>query len=287
MIAHVAEASEESGRVLLWLSPNAVSVPRAHEASVRVAAAYGSELETVVIDGPELANFAGLPVRFVSNTGKIGANYACDRDDSKGLISIAERRRREIDGRAARAHVLVHHARAVGDPIDRLAEMCLERGPWNIVAVERPASVDTASVLSSIFANVSGATAVVIAGRNANATTADVAVVIEDTERMPSMVRAGERLVMPSGKIHIFVVAETTESFLELDSHVRLLTSGRAGIVHATSAATFGVCGTFDEPIFKLRPNFVIARFGGSLLSDARALTRLLTISPAPFLLVR
>ena len=41
MIAHVAEASERRGRVVLWLDPQANSDPQSFETPVRLAAAYG------------------------------------------------------------------------------------------------------------------------------------------------------------------------------------------------------------------------------------------------------
>ena len=61
MIAHVAEASELSGRVLLWLEPDGVSMPQTFDASVRIAAAYAANLETVTILGPRLASLDGVP----------------------------------------------------------------------------------------------------------------------------------------------------------------------------------------------------------------------------------
>ena len=200
---------------------------------------------------------------------------------------MTARQYREIDRSAAKSGVSVSHAQVIGDVIDRLAQMCLERGPWNIIAVPRSSTADLAPFLSSIFANVSGATGVVISGSRSSKTRADVAIVVEDTERMPSMVRAAERLVMAGGKIHVLIAAETTARYLELDSHARLLMSDAPLILYAKGGATFGVSGTLDESLGRLHPSFIIARYGGTLLPQARALSRLLSISPAPLLLVR
>ena len=288
MIAHVAEASEASGRVLLWLNQGPLLGSESLDAPVRVAAAYGSELETVVFEAPDLSDIGELPIRFVTMRGKASGNMPNqNRMISKVLNNLTERQRREIDLSAARSGVVVTHATAHGDVIDRLAEMCLERGPWNIIAVSRSSASDLGPVLNSIFANVSGATGVVVSGNGDRAMRADVAVVLEDAERMPSMVRAAERLVMAGGRIHVFVAVETATQFLELDTHMRLLTAGAPHIVHAKSSATFGVSGAFDEALCKMHPSFIIARYGGTLLPDARALSRLLTLSPAPCLLVR
>ncbi len=292
MIAHVAEASEASGRVLLWLEPGAVSMPQMFEASVHIAKAYSAALETVVIDAPAPCAMDGIPSAHVSVLGKSSkpslnlANVL----DSRALL--AERQRREVESRAADAGVFITHASAGGDAIDRLAEMCLQRGPWNIVAVSRPPSAELPGILSSILANVSGATGVVVAGRRCAGQalaplTPNLAVVIEDAERMPSMLRAAERLVKPGGRIHVMIAAETAAAYAELDHQVRLVTAAMPLCLLQPGGPDFGVTGSWDDALFRLRACFVIARFGGTLLGDNRALTRLLTISPAPFLLVR
>jgi hypothetical protein len=287
MIAHVAEASEASGRVLLWLEPGAVSMPQTFDASVHIAKAYAAAIETVVIDAPATCGMDGIPSAHVSVLGKSSqpSPNLASALDSRALL--AERQRREVGDRATEANVVISHASAGGDAIDRLAEMCLQRGPWNIVAVSRPPSAELPGILSSILANVSGATGVVVAGRRLAGLTNDVAVVVEDAERMPSMLRAAERLVKPGGRIHVMITAETAAAYAELDNQVRLLTAGMPLCVLRPGGPDFGVTGSWDETLFQLRACFVIARFGGNLLGDNRALTRLLTISPAPFLLVR
>lgn len=287
MIAHVAEASEASGRVLLWLDPGNISMPQICDAAVRVAAAYGAELETVVIDGPSAADIGDIPAAHVSFLGKAGRvlNFIAPGPDARARL--ADRQRREVEGLATRARVCVSHASAGGDAIDRLAEMCLARGPWNIVAVSRPPSDGLPGILSSILANVSGATGVVVAGRRSDVLSANIAVVIEDSERMPSMMRAAERLVAGRGKIHMMIAAETAAAYAELEGFVRLATAHLAHCVLHRGGPDHGMTGTLDEHFYRLRPNFVIARFGGTLLGEARAISRLLAVTPAPFLLVR
>jgi hypothetical protein len=287
MIAHVAEASEASGRVLLWLDPDAVSMPQTFDASVRIAGAYAADLETVIIDRPGVAAAVGIPTAHVSLLGKIKSPPGESTNATDIRMHLAERQRRDVAARAKRANVIVSHSSARGDAIDRLAEMCLERGPWNIVAVSRPPSSELPGILSSILANVSGATGVVVAGRGERTLAPDVAAIIEDAERMPSMLRAAERLVLPGGKIHVMIAVETAASFQELDAQVRLVARGFGNIVHLPGRPDFGITGTMDEDLFRLRPSFVVARFGGNLLGDSKALTRILAVSPGPLLLVR
>ncbi len=287
MIAHVAEASEASGRVLLWLDPDAISMPQTFDASVRIAAAYAADLETVVIDGPAAAEVGDIPTAFVSLLGKPQSPSEKSGALSNARAHMADRQRREVGALAARVQVAISHASAGGDAIDRLSEMCVERGPWNIVAVSRPPSAELPGILSAILANVSGATGVVVAGRRVASLGPDVAVVVEDTERMPSMLRAAERLLTDRGRIHVMIAAETAAVYDEIDGHARLVTAGLRDCVFHAGGPDYGVPGALDETLFRLRPSFVIARFGGTLLGDARALMRLLAISAGPFLLVR
>ena len=156
MIAHVAAASEASGRVLLWLDPGGVSMPQTFDASARIAAAYAADLETVVIDGPSAGEVGDIPWAHVSLLGKVMPKTRSETAFPDARYYLAERQRREVADIAAPLGVRVSHASAGGDAIDRLAEMCLARGPWNIVAVSRPPSGDMPAILSSILANVSG-----------------------------------------------------------------------------------------------------------------------------------
>jgi hypothetical protein len=287
MIAHVAESSEASGRVLLWLEPGAISMPQTFDASVRIACAYAADLETLTIDGPKVVALAGIPSAHVSYLGKTAkdAGSVLSSTDIRGRL--AERQRREVSALAARSNVNVSHSTAGGDAIDRLAEMCDASGPWNIVAVSRPPSAELPGLLSAILANVGGATGVVVAGRGGRTLGPDVAVAVEDIERMPSMIRAAERLVVPGGNIHVMIAAETVAAYEELDGHIRLFARGMPNIVHTPGGPDFGMTGTMDDELFRLRPCFVIARLGGNLLGDSKALARLLAIATSPMLLVR
>ena len=115
MIAHVAEAAEASGRVLLWLDPGHVSVPQTFDAAVRIAAAYGAELETVVIDGPSAIALEDIPAAFVSFLGKAARVLSFASPGPDARQRIADRQRREVGMLAARARVTLSHASAGGD----------------------------------------------------------------------------------------------------------------------------------------------------------------------------
>lgn len=283
MIAHVAEASERSGRVVLWLDPaNAVSAA-AIDASARVAAAYGSEVETVIVRTGDLACTQDLPVRrLISARGSIAATAAED-----ALSFSARRQEREAERAALRCGISWRHTTVEGDAFDRLAEMCQARGPWNIVGLTHTPSAGLGPIVSSVLANVSGATGVIAAPSRVEASRTRVCVVIEDMDRMPSMLRAAERLRRSTGDVRVLIAEQTRSAYDELETAVRLLTEGRPGIVFEAAQPTFGVEGALDAALRRAAPAFVIARFGGALLPSNRALARTIALTAAPFLLVR
>ncbi|MFN0217291.1 MAG: hypothetical protein ACKVP4_00600 [Hyphomicrobium sp.] len=285
MTAHVAEASEGSGRVLLWLDPTILATRQAIEASVRLAAAYRSELETVDVEPPHVEFAEGVPTRRVAARNSPAMSVGLDDDAARN--NLAARQRRAVDEFAATFEVPVAHTSVAGDAIDRLAEMCTERGPWNVVALSRMPSLDIATVIAGIFANVSGATGVLVGSRRLSPWSGRIAVVAEDGERLPSMLRAADRIAGRKGSTHLIVAAPTQAAFDDLEAQARLLPEGGGRLNFAPSRPTLNYEGALDDALIKTAPDLTIARFGGTLLSDGAALSRTLALTGAAFLLVR
>ena len=72
MIAHVAEAGEDRGRVVLRLDPAVRPSRAALEAAVRVAQAFQSEIESLVVADQQLFEIAAFPFACqISRSGKV------------------------------------------------------------------------------------------------------------------------------------------------------------------------------------------------------------------------
>ena len=307
MIAHVAEASEGSGRVLFWLEPKALTSPSAIDGATRLAAAFGSEIETLVIDDGAITRARQISVsRLTGNTSGgssseptgqsanefaanivIGARGRSIGEADRAMSLLGERQRRVIETRASALGVPVHHTITAGDAIDQLTGLCLMAGPWNVIALSHEPTAETAATVSSIMANVSGATGVVIAGRGPTRQAGPIAVVAEDCVRLPSMIRAAERLRTPGCSIHLFLAAETASDLCELEAGARLAATDFDHLILEAASPTLAIQGTLDEALRRLEPGYVIARFGGTLLPGAKALMRTIALTAAPFLLVR
>jgi hypothetical protein len=281
MITHVAEASECSGRLVLWLDPEVRCTPALVEAPVRLAAAYGAEVETIAVSG---AYDNGVPVGLVAT---VSHDETSSGSGEHHFALLVERHRRIVE-RAGRQHgVTVRHTVASGDPVDRISQMCFARGPWNIVALTRVPALGGHSLVSSLLANVSGATAFLLCGTHRENVADRVVVIAEDVDRLPSMLRVADRLSSADGIIHVVIGAETAAEHAELEAQARLITAGANNVAFDMAGPTFGLPGALLERLAQLKPSLVIARFGGSCLADGRQLARASAAMHTPILLVR
>lgn len=290
MMAHVAEASEASGRVLFWTDRNAPLNPSAACAAARLAAAFQAEIETVTVDAGDIGqgneifatgfvargNGASRPRDAVGNSG-YGRAAMAD-------LLLMRRQRRDVADCARRHGVTCRHTSASGDAIDVLSELCTVRGPWNVVVAAGAAAVPS---VGTIFANVSGATGIVVAPVCAANRDGPIAVVAEDIERLPSMLRAAARLTRMFGRIHVLIAASTRAGLRELEARARLAIPAQTEVVIEFTEPSFGAEEAYDGVLRKLSPSFVVCRYGGTVLPTGRALSRTLAKTGAPFLLVR
>ncbi len=290
MMAHVAEASEASGRVLFWADRNAPVNPAAASAAARLAAAFHAEIETVTVDAGDIGmsgelSAAGFVARGAGATDT-GAGNCATRFDRAALAEslLMRRQRRNVAECAQRHGVACRHTTASGDPIDVLAELCTVRGPWNVVVAAGASAVPS---IGTLFANVSGATGVVVAPLGIVNRDGPIAVVAEDLERFPSMIRAAARLTRMFERIHVLFAASTRAGLDDLEARARLAVPPQTDVVFELTEPSFGAEEVYDSKLRKLAPSFVVCRFGGTVLPTARALSRTIAKTGAPFLLVR
>ncbi len=285
MIAHVAEASELSGRVVLWLDPEADYPAARLEAPVRLAAAYGAEIETIVIADASGELTDDVPFRLVGSSGRPVRRDIATYDHRFELL--VQRCRRAVDNVGAAHGVRVRHSLAMGDAIDRISEMCVERGPWNIVALARMPVAGNDSVIGTLLANVSGATGFLLCGQQ-RSKQPRVVVIAEDADRLTSMLRAAERLSGPRGPVHVVIGADTASGYAEIEAQARLIAAEfHVPVVFEDMGPTYGVPEALTEFVARLKPSLIVAVFGGSAIADGRELSRASIAALAPILLVR
>lgn len=195
MIAHVAEASEDRGRIVVRLGDFASSSPAAILAAIAVAKAFGSELEGLFIENPELyAACTHDVVREIGLSGSRSTLLTAARlaHDSEHFAIAVQRELAE----AALVAGVRFKARVVRDEIiQALQRACEQSGPWNIIVFADPVIGDEKSArLTAAVAEVAGTTGYIVCGSGAVWRRGPMVIAIEEIEHLPGMVRCARKL---------------------------------------------------------------------------------------------
>lgn len=273
MIAHVAEAGEDRGRVVLHIGSERQVADVAIDAAVRVALAYQAEIETLLVEDQQLVDFAGLPfAREISLTGRTSRPLAAT-EIARDMTLQASALHRRVATAARAAHVRAHARIVRDDPLPALAQACSERGPWNVVTLAQTIDTSGSEQLQELFYAVEGTTGFVVAGPRAQRTQGPVIAVIEDLERVPPMLRAAERLARATGgEARLWLAANDQDELDWMDGQARLA----LGLAAPTRIEGFVIDGsdgdggasTLAELLRNENAGFVIARFGGRLAPE-------------------
>ena len=287
MIAHVAEAAEARGRVVLQLR-TAHPSPVAIEAAVRVAQAFQSGIETLFIEDLNLFELASFPfAREISLTGRTSRSISSDDLEQEFRLAFAALQRR-IAAMAHAAEVPISQRVVRDEPIVALATTCAECGPWNVVALAEPFGAMSGESLRQLFDSVVDATGLVLAGPKAQRTSGPVIIAVEDLERLPSMIRAGERLVSATGgTLAIVPIADDDDRLHWMEGQVRLLLGDRTDAQIIVPGCAQGAAEVVAEALRRLKGGFVISQFGGLVVPAEGDLRALAAALECPLLLVR
>ena len=294
LLIHVAAESENRGRVVLAArsgAPHAVAVG----AALSVAKAFDAWLECLLIECPEVVALTAYGfAREVTHAGRIvplslaqiSENQSCSTAQARKVITAA--------AVAADVRITTEVARENLGPA--LARTCAAYGPWNIVALAEPIQARDGDWLHGLLESVSGATGIVVVGPNAQASSGDVIIVVEDVERLPQMIRAADRLLGAPGevlrRISLLLAGASSNDKQELDGLVRLLVPDLDGTTQHTieivdAGIAHGTHGEVAEALRRLAGGFVIARSGGLVVPADGDIGPLTTVLNCPLLLVR
>jgi hypothetical protein len=287
MIAHVAQAGEGAGRVVLQ-----VSSPQPHAlallAAVKVAQAFQSELESLFIEDARLFDCAAYT--FVKETSLSGRSRtplsAGHVQNSLHLAAQGVRRQLERLARSAQVPLTARVVR--DDPLRAVSAACSASGPWNVVALTEPITAAHGPVLRQLFEAIEGTTGLVLIGPCARRVTGPSLVVVEDSQRLSDMVRAAERLsALDEAPVVVLLVAPDARLLGNMDAAARLalLEHDRIRIEHALVGR--GMSGVAAEALRRQGAGFVICQFGGAVVPAEEDLGPLTAALECPLLLVR
>lgn len=300
MIAHIAEAQEQRGRVVLWLGANAETQDTAVDAALRLAQAFGSEIESLFIADDQLFDLAELPfAREISLSGR-SSRMLSSSTLAQDLKQHASALQRRVLARARSADVKAHARTVRAEPVQALAQACAENGPWNVVTVGSPIRRGTNARgkggrtapgdfgVAELFDAIHGTTGIVVAGPRARRTSGPVIAVVEEIERLVPMMRAAERIASATGgdaRLWLLDHERGREEWME--GQIRLALASYPG--HKLDVIDMSRHGTRDVAGMMRREGagFVICRFGGRLAPDEDMVAPLAEELDGPLMLVR
>jgi hypothetical protein len=287
MIAHVAQSGEDRGRVVVHIRsghPNAIAL----EAAVRIARAFGSDLESLFVEDEQLFDCAAYGfVHEVSLSGQHSRVLSLDAM-MRDLHLAAQGTRRQLEALARRAEVPLRCRVVRDEPLRALTIACAETGPWNVVALGEPFSAGHCGMLKQMLAEVSGTTGLVTVGPKARRVQGPVVVAVEDTAQLPDMLRTAERLAALDGaEIVLLLVAPDEDELERMDGEARLVVEDREGVRIQSAAIARGEAAVVAETLRQLKGGIVICRFGGLVVPDEGDLRPLASVLECPLFLVR
>ena len=286
-ITHIADASEDRGRVVLHVCPGRPD-PIALSAAARIAVAFNSTIESVLIADEQLFHLGAYDfVHEISLCGRHTRPFSAeDMAVDTGLMLAAARR--DIERMAGDAK-LVHHARqSRGAPLDAIAEACAERGPWNVVAFANPIDTNSSPALRFILGGMAGATGVIAVGPRIVRQSGPIVIAIEDADRLAQMLRVADRLAADGDTpIHILPIVLRPSDIALVDEHLRLALADTSAVHLERPLASLGSSAVVAARLHDLRPGLVIAEFGRQAVPDGPEIKALLTTLECPLFLVR
>lgn len=287
MIAHVAQSGEDRGRVLIQIRsrhPSAIAM----QAAVRIARAFGSDLESLFVEDTQLFDCAAYGfVREVSLSGRQTRALSLDTM-MRDLHLAAQGTRRQLEALARKAEVPLRCRVVRDEPLRALTIACAEVGPWNVVALGEPFEAGHSGMLKQMLAEVSGTTGIVTVGPRAQRVFGPVIVAVEESAELPDMLRTAERVAgVDSAEVVLLLVAAGEDELERMEGEARLVVEDRPGIRIERAPVRRGADAAMAETLRKLKGGMVICQFGGLVLPEEGDLRPLAAALECPLFLVR
>jgi hypothetical protein len=287
VIAHVAAAGEGRGRVVLWLGCSTHASASAVDAAMLLARAFQSEVESLFVEDKQFFDLAEFPfARAIS-----GAHgwQALPRENLEHTFRyVGAALQRQVAQAARRAEIPCRSRVVRDDPLHAVAVACAENGPWNVVTLAEPFQAGDERRLEQIFSGVPDTTGVVIAGPLARRTQGPVVAVIETFDRLGPMLKAAERLGgVTNGSVKLMLIGDRVDDLASMEGRARLLFGdGAAPSIETVLAAQADVVPII-EAVRRHRSGFLLAQYGGKIVSEQTSLRPLAAALECPLFLVR
>jgi hypothetical protein len=288
MIAHVAAAGEERGRVVVWLPAAGRASPPAIDAAMLLARAFGSEVESLFVEDKQLFDLAQFPFARSLRSGDDCWRTLEAPELERELRFVGAALQRQVADAARRASIPCRARTMRDDPLGAVAKACAENGPWNVVAIAEPFAATDGKRLREVFANVSDTTGVVVAGTAARTFEGPVVAAVEHFERLVPMLKAAERLARAGGgEVKLMLVGNRPGDLAELEGKARLVFGASGGPDMETVLAARGDVNAVAGAVRRHKASLVLAQYGGLVISGEDTPRSLAAALDCPLLVVR
>ena len=278
---------QDTGRILLQVRSNRPST-LALETTVRIARSLNTDIESLIIEDQQVFELAEIPfTREISLSGRASRTLSVADVERDARLTVAAVRRR-VEALARRAHV-THHARVVRDePTHAICAACAEpTSSWGLVALADPFGPESIDTLRQVLASLAGRAGLLLFGPRSRRTTGPIIIVLEDVDRLPTLLQMAEKLNGSDNReIIVLITGDSSDQLQHMEGQVRLMLGPASNIAVARAAATLGEAAVIVEAIRRLKGGIVLGHSGG-LLVPAEGTLRHLVGLESPLVLVR
>ncbi|MGF1649518.1 MAG: hypothetical protein ACFCUN_03630 [Hyphomicrobiaceae bacterium] len=274
MIAHVAEATEAKGRVIVRLTGDREA--GAVRAAFEIAEAYAAAVELLVVDDENIERALRFPfVRTLSFHGRETFRVS-PRFHAVGhhkLVSDAERLARRL---SEERNVAFKASVSTDDPRRAISVACAAEGPWNLVVLPAADHRRSLAEARAILDEDLGATAVALIPPSGNQdrlyarNPASLAVLLEDVGSISALLQAADRFAVQAAALHgrariaMFCVGpQGRPGAGEIEAAARLVLADRPHsslLIEARFAGAVPAGADLTPYLDRLAPGLVLAR---------------------------
>lgn len=291
MIAHVAAAGEQSGRVVLWHGGPPTLSRCAIDAAMLLGHTFQAEVESLYIEDQQLFDLAEFPFARTINPGREGWQALPAETLERNLRQLAAALHRQVSDIAEAAGVPCRTRVMRDEPLRALSLACAMNGPWNVVVVCEPVTVSDDARLTSLFEQVRDTTGVVITGPLTHRTTGPVIAIVEQFYRMGPMLKTALRIAETHERdVRLCIVGNAEDELGWMESEARILCAdpdldGRVSV--ASVLAADDDAAPLADSLRRHRPGLALAQYGGRLIGPETSVRPLTKMLECPLLLVR
>lgn len=283
----------QGARVVLQVGSGQPS-ETALRAAIRVAQAFQSEIESLLIENQQLIELASFSfAREISLTGRSSRALTAEGVVHDMQLALAAARRR-MEAMARAAEVPLRHHVVRDDPVSALRKACEMCEDWTVLAMTEPLGTLSWSLdrLVELIGGLAVPAGILLVGPRTERTTGPVLVALETIERLPRLMHAAERLTTgtPTPEIDVLIIAGR-EQASEMEGHARLILvehEARGLIVRmACCLSPEGAAAAIAEEMRRRKAGFIVAEPGGVLVPAEGDVSHLAAALECPMLIVR